>query len=314
MTCIIERLEIRDFEKFTEIRNFRLDLKPITVLSGYHTEVMSEIIKSLQFLKSVSSDSQIFGSFGGYLPPFKGGRLLQTDFNVNHQKINYWISLVKSKSDPDLQMRETLWINDNQVILVDHGHGYTTDDNGSSHLTYSDPRYGYKSALSRSVYLGREKFVQFELLNYLQNIDLITLDIKTTDYKNEFIFDRIRDLKNKLVVLEIPERNLHPDRIPEVVDFLQIEAESLNKQFIISTFSAGFLDALKVDRKGQLDQMIRIYHISRDQGSIKIEDVNNLRRKHPSLDGWAIDFGIGKALYHSSVLPEDGSENDERTV
>lgn len=312
MTCMIERLEIRDFEKFTEVVNFRLDLKPITVLSGYHTGVMEEVIRCLRFLKVTSSDSQAFGLFGGYRLPFKGGRLLQTDFNVNHNKINYWLSLVNTKGDPDLQMRETLWINDNQVILIDNGHGYTTDDNGSAQLTYSDPRCGYKSALSRSVYLGREKSIQFELLDYLQNIDLITLDIKTTDYKNEFIFDRIRDLKNRLVVIEIPERNLHPDQIPEVVDFLQIEAESLNKQFIISTFSASFLDALKIDRKGQLDQMIRVYHVSKDQGSIKIEDVNDLRKKHPSLDGWAIDFGIGKALYHSSVLPEgqDGNGNE----
>ena len=309
MTCIIERLEIRDFEKFTEARSFRLDLKPITILSGYHTEVMSEIIKSLRFLKSASSDSQIFGSFGGYHLPFKGGRLLQTDFNVNHHKINYWLSLVNTKSDPDLQMRETLWVNDNQVILVDNGQGYTTDDNGSSQLTYSDPLCGYKSALSRSVYLGREKFVQFELLNYLQNIDLVTLDIKTTDYKNEFIFDRIRDLKNRLVILEIPERNLHPDRLPEVVDFLQMEAESLNKQFIISTFSASFLDALKIDRKGQLDPMIRIYHVSQDQSGIKIEDVNDLRQEYPSLDGWATDFGIGKALLYSNILPEGKSDS-----
>ena len=250
---------------------------------------------------------QIFDYSTYYSYNLEGGNLLEFIFDLEDTDVSYLLGF--SESDRSilrpLVVKETLWIGDLTALMVEDGHGFVKDDDGENKTKYLDAKHhNYKSALSRSVYFG-SKPISIKVKNYFQNIELVSLDSKILNFQNEFATHPFERDDLSLAVIELVERGLHPLQIPGAVDFLERQAECEDQQFIMSTFSTEFLNSLRIDRKGNLDPMIRILYVWKEGNQVNIRDFNDLRKDSPSLDGWACDFGIGSAIYNSSILRED---------
>ena len=294
-----------NFEKKSKTLNF--ELKPITIFTGSCSEVVQELIRSFKFARGMNTDSSKFDYLTYYGYDIKNGTLLEFIFDLEDIDVSYLLGFSESNKSflKPFIVKETLWIGDLTTVMVEDGNGFVKDDDGSNKTKYLDSKdHRYKSALSRSVYFGH-KPVSIKVKDYFQNIDLISLDSKILNSQNEFAKYPFERDNLSLAVIELVERGLHPLQIPGVAHFLERQAECEDQQFIISTFSTEFLNNLTIDRKGNLDPMIRILYVWKEGDQLNIRDFNDLRKDSPSLDGWACDFGIGSAIYNSSILRED---------
>ena len=101
-----------------------------------------------------------------------------------------------------------------------------------------------------------------------------------------------------LIALEEPERNVHPDAISAVADFL--EQLAIGSQVIITTHNSQLLDDFDPER---LSDSLSVLLLSNPHGRgtevINLVDIFGAR---PALDGWITDFGIGSAIFDSGLL------------
>ena len=103
-----------------------------------------------------------------------------------------------------------------------------------------------------------------------------------------------------LIALEEPERNLHPDAIMAVADFL--ERLAIGSQVIITTHSSQLLDTFDPEN---LPDSLEVLLLRNPQGrGTEVTNLEDIRGNRPALDGWITDFGIGSAIFHSELLPK----------
>ena len=103
-----------------------------------------------------------------------------------------------------------------------------------------------------------------------------------------------------LIALEEPERNLHPDAILAVADFLEQLAKG--SQVIITTHSSQLLDTFDSE---SLSDLLEVLLLRNPQGrGTEVTNLEEIRCNRPALDGWITDFGIGSAIFHSELLPK----------
>ena len=103
-----------------------------------------------------------------------------------------------------------------------------------------------------------------------------------------------------LIALEEPERNLHPDAIMAVADFL--ERLAIGSQVIITTHSSQLLDTFDPEN---FPDSLEVLLLRNPQGSgTEVTNLEDIRGNRPALDGWITDFGIGSAIFDSALLRE----------
>ncbi len=108
-----------------------------------------------------------------------------------------------------------------------------------------------------------------------------------------------------LIALEEPERNLHPDAILAVADFLEQLAKG--SQVIITTHSSQLLDTFDSE---SLSDLLEVLLLRNPQGrGTEVTNLEEIRGNRPALDGWITDFGIGSAIFHSALLPKSMEES-----
>ena len=108
-----------------------------------------------------------------------------------------------------------------------------------------------------------------------------------------------------LIALEEPERNLHPDAIIAVADFLEQLAKG--SQVIITTHSSQLLDTFDPEN---LSDSLEVLLLRNPLGNgTEIINLDDIRGNRPALDGWITDFGIGSAIFHSALLPKSMEES-----
>ena len=101
-----------------------------------------------------------------------------------------------------------------------------------------------------------------------------------------------------LIALEEPERNVHPDAISAVADFL--EQLAIGSQVIITTHNSQLLDDFDPERlSDSLNVLLLSNPHRRGTEVINLVDILGAR---PALDGWITDFGIGSAIFDSGLL------------
>lgn len=103
-----------------------------------------------------------------------------------------------------------------------------------------------------------------------------------------------------LIVIEEPERNLHPGALKDIANVLQQLAE--RTQVIITTHSSQLLDAFN---PGNLSDSLGVL-LLRNRSGIGTEVLNleEIKDKREALDGWIADFGIGSAIFDSELLQD----------
>ena len=108
-----------------------------------------------------------------------------------------------------------------------------------------------------------------------------------------------------LIALEEPERNLHPDAIMAVADFL--ERLAIGSQVIITTHSSQLLDTFDPEN---LPDSLEVLLLRNPQGrGTEVTNLEDIRGNRPALDGWITDFGMGSAIFHSALLPKSMEES-----
>ena len=108
-----------------------------------------------------------------------------------------------------------------------------------------------------------------------------------------------------LIALEEPERNLHPDAILAVADFLEQLAKG--SQVIITTHSSQLLDTFDSE---SLSDLLEVLLLRNPLGNgTEVTNLEEIRGNRPALDGWITDFGIGSAIFHSALLPKSMEES-----
>ena len=108
-----------------------------------------------------------------------------------------------------------------------------------------------------------------------------------------------------LIALEEPERNLHPDAMLAVADFLEQLAKG--SQVIITTHSSQLLDTIDSE---SLSDLLEVLLLRNPQGhGTEVTNLEEIRGNRPALDGWITDFGIGSAIFHSALLPKSMEES-----
>ena len=101
-----------------------------------------------------------------------------------------------------------------------------------------------------------------------------------------------------LIALEEPERNVHPDAISAVADFL--EQLAIGSQVIITTHNSQFLDDFDPER---LSDSLSVLLLSNPHGrGTEVINLVDILGARPALDGWITDFGIGSAIFDSGLL------------
>lgn len=101
-----------------------------------------------------------------------------------------------------------------------------------------------------------------------------------------------------LIALEEPERNVHPDAISAVADFL--EQLAIGSQVIITTHNSQLLDDFDPER---LTDSLGVLLLSNPHGrGTKVINLVDILGARPALDGWITDFGIGSAIFDSGLL------------
>ena len=101
-----------------------------------------------------------------------------------------------------------------------------------------------------------------------------------------------------LIALEEPERNVHPDAISAVADFL--EHLAIGSQVIITTHNSQLLDDFDPER---LSDSLSVLLLSNPHGrGTEVINLVDILGARPALDGWITDFGIGSAIFDSGLL------------
>ena len=101
-----------------------------------------------------------------------------------------------------------------------------------------------------------------------------------------------------LIVLEEPERNMHPGALMAVADCL--ERIAIGSQVIITTHSSQLLDTFDPD---SLSDSLNVLLLNNPLGrGTEILNIEDIRGNRPALDGWIIDFGVGSAIFDSNLL------------
>ena len=109
-----------------------------------------------------------------------------------------------------------------------------------------------------------------------------------------------------LIALEEPERNLHPDAMLAVADFLEQLAKG--SQVIITTHSSQLLDTFDPEN---LSDSLGVLLLRNPLGNgTEIINLEDIRGNREALDGWIADFGIGSAIFHSQLLPVPIEESE----
>ena len=103
-----------------------------------------------------------------------------------------------------------------------------------------------------------------------------------------------------LIAIEEPERNLHPGALKDIVHILEQLAE--RTQVIITTHSSQLLDNLKSE---SLSNSLGVLLLRNRPGlGTEVLNLEDIRSKRESLDGWISDFGIGNAVFDSGLLQD----------
>lgn len=103
-----------------------------------------------------------------------------------------------------------------------------------------------------------------------------------------------------LIAIEEPERSLHPGALKDIAKVLEQLAE--RTQVIITTHSSQLLDNFKSEN---LSNSLGILLLRNRPGlGTEVLDLEDIRTKRESLDGWMADFGIGSAVFDSELLQD----------
>ena len=103
-----------------------------------------------------------------------------------------------------------------------------------------------------------------------------------------------------LIAIEEPERNLHPGVLKEIAYVLERIAE--RTQVIITTHSSQLLDAFSSD---SLSDWLGVLLLRNRPGlGTEVLNLEEIRGKRESLDGWISDFGMGSAIFDSELLQD----------
>nr|VFK18868.1 MAG: Predicted ATPase [Candidatus Kentron sp. LFY] len=101
-----------------------------------------------------------------------------------------------------------------------------------------------------------------------------------------------------LVAIEEPERSLHPAALSEVASLLQRLSE--RTQVIITTHSSQLLDSFDRDSLGKGLGVILLNN-KKGEGT-RIINLEHAQNDSASLQGWIDDFGIGSAVFDSTLI------------
>ncbi|MEM7533997.1 MAG: AAA family ATPase [Chloroflexota bacterium] len=106
-----------------------------------------------------------------------------------------------------------------------------------------------------------------------------------------------QDTLPPLIAIEEPEQNLHPNTLPILASYLA--QLSKRTQVIITTHSVQLLDAFEPSSniavlllKNRLGQGTHVLNVLKE------------RHRHPALDGWIDDFGMGSAIFESELIDD----------
>jgi len=103
-----------------------------------------------------------------------------------------------------------------------------------------------------------------------------------------------------LITIEEPERNLHPGALKDIAYILEQLAE--RTQVIITTHSSQLLDNFKSE---SLSNSLGVLLLRNRPGlGTEVLNLEDIRSKRESLDGWITDFGIGSAIFDSGLLQD----------
>lgn len=103
-----------------------------------------------------------------------------------------------------------------------------------------------------------------------------------------------------LIAIEEPERNLHPGALKNIASVLEQLAE--RTQVIITTHSSQLLDAFSYESLS--DSLGVLLLRNRPEIGTEVLNLEDIRGKRESLDGWIADFGIGSAVFDSGLLQD----------
>ena len=103
-----------------------------------------------------------------------------------------------------------------------------------------------------------------------------------------------------LVVIEEPERNLHPGALKHIANVLEQLTE--RTQVIITTHSSQLLDAF--NSKSLSDSLGVLLLRNRPGLGTEVLNIEDIRDKREALAGWIADFGIGSAVFDSGLLQD----------
>ena len=103
-----------------------------------------------------------------------------------------------------------------------------------------------------------------------------------------------------LIAIEEPERNLHPGALKDIAHILEQLAK--RTQVIITTHSAQLLDAFSSE---SLSDWLGVLLLRNRPGlGTSVLNLEEIRCKRESLDGWISDFGMGSAIFDSELLQD----------
>ena len=103
-----------------------------------------------------------------------------------------------------------------------------------------------------------------------------------------------------LIAIEEPERSLHPGALKDIAKVLEQLAE--RTQVIITTHSSQLLDNFKSE---SLSNSLGVLLLRNRPGlGTTVLNLEEIRGKRESLDGWISDFGIGSAVFDSELLQD----------
>lgn len=103
-----------------------------------------------------------------------------------------------------------------------------------------------------------------------------------------------------LIAIEEPERNLHPGVLTDIAYVLEQLAE--RTQVIITTHSSQLLDNFRSENLS--DSLGVLLLRNRPALGTEVLNLEDIRDKRESLDGWIADFGIGSAIFDSELLQD----------
>ena len=103
-----------------------------------------------------------------------------------------------------------------------------------------------------------------------------------------------------LIAIEEPERNLHPGILEDVASILK--RLSQKTQVVITTHSSQLLDCFSMEDISTNVSVI-LFRKNPKTGTEAI-GLDTLSQNNDGLQDWMQDFGIGSAIYHSTLIQE----------